>query len=192
MYALQTERRTALILRRESPLWIRVLLVAWLVWMLDLGSKAWALSTLENQEPRKILGDFLTLTLAKNSGAAFNLATSGSVLLASFSILVICTIGYWARRLTSLPWAYVCGLVLGGSFGNLSDRIFRAPPQRGAFSGQVIDWIELPHWPIFNLADSAIVIAAVLSAVLSLRNISPISPSSPTEQGRRDDGPHGT
>ena len=58
--------------------------------------------------------------------------------------------------------------------------------------GSECDWIELPHWPIFNLADSAIVIAAVLSAVLSIRNISPISPSSPTDQGRRDDGPHGT
>jgi len=192
VHALQAERRAALILRRDSPIWIRVLLVAWLVWLLDVGSKAWALATLENQEPRKILGDFLTLTLAKNSGAAFSFATSGAVLLASFSILVVCAIGFWARRLTSLPWAYVFGLVLGGSLGNLSDRIFRASPQRGAFRGQVIDWIELPHWPIFNLADAAIVIAAVLSAVLSIRNIAPISPSSPTDQERRDDGPHGT
>lgn len=189
---MQTERRAALILRRDSPIWIRVLLVAWLVWLLDVGSKAWALSTLENETPRKILGDFLILTLAKNSGAAFSLATSGPVLLALFSILVICAIGYWSRRLTSLPWAYVFGLVLGGSFGNLSDRIFRASPQRGAFRGQVIDWIELPHWPIFNLADSAIVIAALLAAVLSFRNISPISRSIPTDQGRRNDGHHGT
>ena len=191
MHALQAEGRTALILRRDSPIWIRVLLVAWLVWLLDVGSKAWALATLENQEPRKILGNFLTLTLVKNSGAAFSFATSGTVLLASFSILVICAIGYWARRLTSLPWAYVFGLVLGGSLGNLSDRIFRASPQQGSFRGQVIDWIALPHWPIFNLADSAIVIAAILSAILSIRNISPISPSS-TDPGRRDDGPHGT
>ena len=172
-------------------MWIRVLLVAWLIWLLDVGSKTWALATLENQEPRKILGDFLTLTLVKNSGAAFSFATGGAVLLASFSILVIATIGYWARRLTSLPWVYVCGLVLGGSLGNLSDRIFRSSPESGPFQGQVIDWIELPHWPIFNLADSAIVIAAVLSAILSIRNISPISPLL-HDHRRRKDGPYGT
>ena len=173
-------------MRQIRPLWIRVLLVAWLVWMLDAGSKAWALVALENKEPKKILGDYLSLSLTKNSGAAFSIAAGGTVLLAIFAILVICAIGYWARRLTSSPWAYVFGLVLGGTIGNLTDRIFRASPQPGAFRGQVIDWIVLPHWPVFNLADSAIVIAAVISAILSIRNVSPIS--SQTKRGR-DDGP---
>ncbi len=176
-------------MRRDGPIWIRVLLVAWLVWLLDVGSKTWALAVLENKEPKKILGNFLSLSLTKNSGAAFSIATSGTALLATFAILVICAIGYWARRLTSLPWANVFGLALGGTLGNLTDRIFRGSPQPGAFRGQVIDWIVLPHWPVFNLADSAIVIAAVISAILSIRNVSPISPKS---DGRREDGLHGT
>jgi signal peptidase II len=61
---------------------------------------------------------------------------------------------------------------MGGILGNLTDRIFREP---GLLRGHVIDWLQLPHWPIFNIADSAIVIAAVISMVLSARNISPIT-----------------
>jgi signal peptidase II len=74
-----------------------------------------------------------------------------------------------ARKLRSLPWAITLGLLLGGATGNLSDRIFRSP---GLFRGDVVDWIELPHWPVFNLADSAIVcggVLAVLLAILGLR-----------------------
>jgi signal peptidase II len=65
----------------------------------------------------------------------------------------------------------VMGLVLGGVFGNLTDRIFREP---GFLRGHVIDWIQLPMWPVFNIADTAIVIAASLAVYLSVRDISPI------------------
>jgi len=73
-------------------------------------------------------------------------------------------------RFTHRVWILAAGLVVGGIAGNLFDRIFRAP---GALSGQVIDWIELPHWPTFNLADTSIVSGAILAAILVLRNISP-------------------
>ena len=66
------------------------------------------------------------------------------------------------------------GLALGGILGNLTDRIFREP---GFFTGHVIDWIELPNWPVFNVADSAIVVAAVIAVLLSIKNISPIEGS---------------
>ena len=66
------------------------------------------------------------------------------------------------------------GLALGGILGNLSDRIFRAP---GFFTGHVIDWIEIPNWPVFNIADSAIVVATAIAVVLSIKNISPIEPA---------------
>ena len=177
-------------MRRNNPLWIRVLLVAWFLWLADIGSKTWALATLEGREPQKILGNYLELTLAKNSGAAFSLATGRAFLLATFAILVIATIGFWASRLTSRPWSLVLGLVLGGTLGNLTDRIFRAGPKRGMFQGQVIDWISIPHWPIFNLADSAIVIAAVMATVLAIRNIAPISTkkSGKNSEGEDPDG----
>ena len=73
-----------------------------------------------------------------------------------------------ARSLASTGWAVVLGLLLGGALGNLSDRLFRSP---GPLRGHVVDWIELPHWPIFNLADSAIVIGGVLAVLLSVRGI---------------------
>jgi signal peptidase II len=59
-------------------------------------------------------------------------------------------------------------MLLGGALGNLSDRLFRSP---GVFRGHVVDWIELPHWPIFNLADSAIVLGGVLAVLLSLLGV---------------------
>jgi len=175
VHALQTEGRTALTLRRKYPIWGSVLLVAALVWATDFVTKNWAINYLAGKEPRKIIGNFLKLTFTENSGAAFSFATGGTILLAAFAILVILAIGYWAPRITSRRWGVVLGLVLGGTLGNLGDRILRANVGTGAMKGQVIDWIQLPHWPVFNLADSSIVIAAVIASYLSIRNISPIT-----------------
>lgn len=149
-------------------------MVAALVWATDYVTKNWALNYLDGKAPKKILGDFLRLTFTRNSGAAFNFATGGAILLATFAIMVIFAIGYWAPRITSRRWGIVLGLVLGGTLGNLGDRILRANAGTGAMKGQVIDWIELPHWPVFNVADASIVIAAVFASYLSLRNISPM------------------
>jgi signal peptidase II len=79
---------------------------------------------------------------------------------------------YYAPRITSRGWAVVLGLVLGGILGNMVDRIFREP---GVLRGHVIDWLQLPNWPVFNIADTAIVTAALLSMVLTARNIPPIT-----------------
>lgn len=193
VHALQTKGRTALILRRTMPIWRSVLLAAWVVWLLDVATKTWALASLEGSNPRKVLGSFLQFTFTRNSGAAFSMATGGAIFLSIFGIVVVGFIAIWASRITSRHWAIVMGLVLGGTLGNLTDRIFRST--HGAFNGQVIDWIELPHWPIFNLADSAIVIAALLALVFSLRNIAPIhriGPDSNAELHLKDgEGTHG-
>ena len=76
------------------------------------------------------------------------------------------------------------GLALGGIVGNLTDRIFRAP---GFFTGHVIDWIELPNWPVFNIADSAIVVATAIAVVLSIKNISPIEPVNVEKKDRSEE-----
>jgi signal peptidase II len=172
MHGLQAKGRTPLRLR-VRPIVRRVLTIAWLVWALDVVSKTLAQHFLEGRESKKILGSFLKLNFAQNSGAAFSFASNGSVFLGSFSILAIFAVAYWAPRLTSRGWGSVLGLVLGGALGNLSDRIFRS--HAGLLKGQVIDWIQLPSWPIFNLADSAIVIAALIAVILSFRNVLPIS-----------------
>ena len=152
--------------------WRTLLSVAWSIWILDLATKAWAVSQLSHLESVKIFGSFFQLTLVRNPGAAFSFATGATILFSLFSICVLAAITYFTPRLTSAGWAVVLGLVMGGVLGNLSDRIFREP---GFLRGHVIDWMQLPHWPIFNIADSAIVVAAAISIVLSARNIPPIA-----------------
>ncbi|CAB4653966.1 unannotated protein [freshwater metagenome] len=152
--------------------WRTLLSVAWFIWILDLATKAWAVSQLAYHEPIKIIGDFFQLTFVRNSGAAFSFATDATMFLSLFGIIVLIGIIYFAAQITSKGWSVVLGLVMGGILGNLMDRIFREP---GFLRGHVIDWMQLPHWPIFNIADSAIVCAAVLSMVLTGRNISPIA-----------------
>lgn len=152
--------------------WRTLFGVAWFVWILDLATKIWAVNTLSSRSNIKVLGDFFQLTFVRNSGAAFSFAQGATIFLTLFSITVLIAILYYSVRITSKGWSVVLGLVMGGILGNLVDRIFREP---GVFRGHVIDWMQLPNWPIFNIADSAIVIAAVIAMVLSARNISPIT-----------------
>lgn len=121
----------------------------------------------------RLLGGAVYLVQARNSGAAFSVGTGATVVLTGVSLVVIGIVLRAARRLTSSGWAVALGLVLGGAIGNLVDRLFRAPsPGRG----HVVDWISVfandGHvWPIFNLADSAIVTGGVLAVLLSLRGV---------------------
>ena len=108
------------------------------------------------------------LTQVRNGGAAFNIGTSITIVFTAIAAGVIIYILRAARNLRSIGWAISLGLLLGGATGNLVDRIFRAP---GPFRGDVVDWIELPHWPVFNLADSAIICGGVLFVLLALRGI---------------------
>jgi signal peptidase II len=143
--------------------------VAVFVLALDVVSKVIVVHELAHRAPIRVLGGLFTLVLLRNSGAAFSIGTSATIVFTLIAAVVIVFILRTARNLRSLPWAITLGLLLGGATGNLSDRIFRAP---GLFRGDVVDWIEWPHWPVFNLADSAIVcggVLAVLMAVLGLR-----------------------
>ena len=158
-------------MRQLSTHWKRLYAIAWAIWLLDFATKSWALNSLDSRNPVKLLGDFLQLTLLKNSGAAFSFAQGATVIFTIFAILVVAAISYYSIKITSFGWSIVQGLALGGILGNLTDRIFRSP---GFFTGHVIDWIQLPNWPVFNLADSAIVVAASIAVILSLRNISPM------------------
>ena len=162
---------------RRTSLLQRLFSLACLVWALDFLTKNWAIENLSSS-PRKLIGSFLQLTLLRNPGAAFSLATGFTIIFTSLSIAVALFITRTASRITSPWWAVVAGLVLGGVLGNLTDRIFREP---GFLYGHVIDWIELPHWPIFNLADSAIFIAAGIAILLTFKNISPIAQSGKNE-----------
>jgi signal peptidase II len=146
--------------------------VAWFVWVLDLATKLWAVSALSDRANIKVLGEYFQLTLVRNPGAAFSFAEGATIFFTLFGFLVLAIIFYFSTKITSKGWSVVLGLAMGGILGNLVDRIFREP---GVLRGHVIDWLQIPNWPVFNIADSAIVTAAVISMALSLRNIPPIT-----------------
>jgi len=143
-------------------------LVALVTLLADLATKTWAVASLSNGEPREVIGSFLKFHYARNSGAAFSLGTGSTWIFTLVASVVAIAIVFYAKQVRNRAWAIAFGLVLGGALGNLADRIFRTP---GALRGHVVDWIELPRWPIFNVADSAIVIAACLIVLLSLRGV---------------------
>ena len=165
---MQAEGRTALKVRR----WRTLFGVAWAVWIIDLATKIWAVENLSYRSNIKIIGEFFQLTYVRNPGAAFSFASGATVFLSLFSMLVMIAILHYSVKITSRSWAVVLGLVLGGILGNMVDRIFREP---GVLRGHVIDWLQLPNWPVFNIADMAIVFAALISMVLTARNIPPIT-----------------
>jgi signal peptidase II len=150
-------------------------ITASLIYLADYVSKSLAIHFLTGRTDGgvQIIGNFLRLELRYNSGAAFSFATSKTLLLTSLAMAASIAIVIAGRRLRSTPWAIALGLALGGIVGNLSDRIFREPQ---IFQGSVVDWIKLTHWPTFNIADSSIVIAAIVVTLLSYRGIHPFGP----------------
>jgi len=126
-------------------------------------SKIIVVATLSHREIKVVPG-VLTLLVLRNSGAAFSIGPSMTVVFTLIAVGVIFFILRTSRQLRSLPWAVTLGLLLGGATGNLTDRLLRSP---GLFRGDVVDWIQLPHWPVFNVADSAIVCGGVLAVLLA-------------------------
>ncbi len=149
----------------------RLFAIAWTIWLFDFVTKTWALSTF-SATPKSIIGNLLQFTLIKNSGAAFSLATGFTILFSLLALAVVVTVISYASRITSHGWQWTTGLLLGGVLGNLTDRIFREP---SFLNGHVIDWIQIPNWPVFNIADMAISTAAAIAFVLTMRNIPPIT-----------------
>jgi signal peptidase II len=144
--------------------------VAALVLGLDVLSKALVVANLTEGEPVHLLGDIFEFTLLRNPGAAWNLGTGYTAVFTVLAVGVIVFVVRVARRLRSTGYAVAFGLLLGGASGNLGDRIFRAP---GVFRGNVVDWIGVVprYYPVFNIADSAICIAAVTFVLLALLGI---------------------
>jgi signal peptidase II len=140
--------------------------VAAFVLAADAITKALAVAHLRPEEPVHVLGNVLMLNLLRNPGAAFSVGTGYTIVFTAIAVGVVVYIIRTARKLYSLGWAVTLGLLLGGALGNLADRVFRAP---GLFRGNVVDWIELTrYWPVFNLADSAIVCGGILTVLLAM------------------------
>jgi signal peptidase II len=143
----------------------QLLLIAAVVLAADVATKQMAVSLLTPGQPVPIIDDTVTWTLVRNSGAAFSMATSYTWALTFIAIGVVTWIVWVGRRLVSPSWAIGLGMILGGATGNLMDRFFRAP---GPLRGHVVDFLSVGWWPVFNVADSAVVCGAILLVALSL------------------------
>lgn len=146
----------------------KLAITAVLVVLLDQISKVLAVAHLENKESINLIGSLVKLSFARNSGAAFSFATGATFIFTALALIACLGIIWFSPRIASTPWAIVFGAIFGGAFGNLLDRIFRSPQ---GLQGHVVDFIELPNYPIFNLADSAIFCAAVTGIVLTMRSV---------------------
>jgi signal peptidase II len=141
-------------------------LVAVLGVALDVVTKIIAVRHIDPQDPVRLLGGLLTLQLVRNPGAAFSTGESFTYVFSSAAILVLgFVVGRLVPRIGHRGWAVALGLLSAGVGGNLVDRLFRAP---GFMRGHVVDFLELPHWPIFNVADMCICAAAVSILVLAV------------------------
>jgi lipoprotein signal peptidase len=140
--------------------------VAVAVAVADVISKVVVVATLQDRDPVVLLGGYLRLIETRNPGAAFSIGGDATLLFTFVALVVVVVVSVAARRLRYRPWALALGLLLGGAIGNLVDRLLRDP---GPFRGAVVDWIDVPHWPTFNLADCGIVVGGLLAALLSLQ-----------------------
>lgn len=131
--------------------------LAGLVWLLDRASKIWITRTMQLWAVRPIAGQWLTFTYVHNTGAAFGVLGGRTFALSLLTIAVLAGLFFFREKLDALSRSgkFALSLIIGGALGNLFDRLVL---------GHVIDFIDLQFWPVFNLADSAIVVGAVMMA----------------------------
>jgi len=142
--------------------------VASVIYLADLATKIAVVALLEEDAPVAVGGTSISLRLIRNPGAAFGVGVNLTVVFSAITVLVVAAVLTSSRRLGSRPWAWTLGLLLGGALGNLTDRLARSP---GFLSGHVIDFVEIPGWPIFNVADLSICAAGGLMVALACRNV---------------------
>jgi signal peptidase II len=143
-------------------------LVGLVVLGLDQLTKALVLHYLQPGDPVDVIGSLLRFQLIRNPGAAFSLGTGYTPVISVVQITVAVVVVWLSRRLGSIGWTVAFGLLFGGAVGNIIDRVFREP---SPFHGHVVDFLQLPHWAIFNVADMAVTTAAVLLVVQTLRGV---------------------
>jgi len=142
--------------------------VALLGYAADQTTKALAVAHLTPGAPKHVVGEALRFDLIRNSGAAFSTGTSHTEWFTALAIAALVFVIWLGSRLGSVLWSVALGLLAAGVAGNLTDRIARAPQ---GFRGHVVDFLEFPHWPVFNMADVCINIAAVLIVIQVYRGV---------------------
>ena len=133
--------------------WVRAASVAAAVLAADQLSKALVRSSIAPGASRRVIPGVLWLVHEQNSGVAFSLLTGSEAGVIVITLAVVAGVIAFFARAKERGWIWLaCGLVIGGAFGNLIDRV-RA--------GSVTDFVKLPHWPAFNVADTAITLGVL-------------------------------
>jgi len=142
-------------------------IVAALIVLADQVIKNAVIAQLTPQQSYDWLGSVVRLYLTFNNSAAFSMGWGITWIFTLISACAAIALLWFGLRARTQFWSALAGLALGGVLGNLTDRLFRAP---GFPSGQVVDYIQIPfNFPIFNLADSAICVAAALTVLMVAR-----------------------
>lgn len=132
----------------------------------DQVTKVWAQAALADREPVRVVGELLQLRLVYNSGAAFSMGSGNTWIFTILASAVVLYLLWHTRVVEHSGWACALGLLIGGAGGNLVDRLVREP---GFGRGHVVDFLALPNFPVFNIADIGITSAAILIGLLVLR-----------------------
>jgi signal peptidase II len=154
---------------------IVLVVVAAVVYVLDQATKFWAIAALTDADPVDLVGSLIRLRLIRNPGAALSIGTGSTWLLTVVACVILVVAVRASRRIGSRAWAWALGLLLGGALGNLTDRLVREP---GFAQGHVVDFIDYRVF-VGNVADIAIVTAALLIAVLTARGVALDGSSAP-------------
>jgi signal peptidase II len=139
--------------------------VAALVVAADQLTKAWAIRTIP-EGGKDLIPGVLRLRVYENSGVAFSMLENAGAILVLVIIVAVIVILFALKSSESWPQAITLGLVLGGAAGNLVDRFVRGS---GLLDGKVVDWVDVPFFATFNVADASITVGVVLLLILGFR-----------------------
>ncbi len=162
-----------------------MLLCTVVAYTFDQLTKWWVVTTMTEGQVIPVLPPLLDWRFIRNPGAAFSIGTDYTWVFTIIMVVVATAIVLQVRRVASWGWAVALGLVLGGALGNLTDRLLREP---SFGQGHVVDFIALPNFAIFNIADSAVVSGVVLICILTLRGIGMDGTRSTDEQPAAETG----
>jgi signal peptidase II len=133
------------------------------VLVVDQLTKQLVVDRLAGRAPVEVVGSVVRLRYTTNTGGAFSLLPGFPLFFALMAVTVVVAIVLYARRVANTAVLVTLGLVLGGALGNFTDRLLRG---EGLLKGEVVDFIQVRPWPVFNVADSCITVGAVLLALI--------------------------
>jgi len=160
--------------------WVLIIGAAAVVIALDQLSKWWVVDNLIGSQPRNLVWT-LRLVYAENTGMAFSRGSGSGPIIGLVALAIVAVLLVAARRMTSTAMLVLAGVVIGGALGNVIDRLSRVPAGGKFMSGPVVDFLDLQWWPVFNVADAAIVVGGIALALFSFRE--------PVEQQTEPDEP---